>query len=191
MEVRFLEQQEIPNAAGLSLYVFDNCLRNRMEFEQTIGFIEEYLTTEALTDKVEQGQLMLWGVYEMEELVGVSGMTTDGLITMIYILPQYVRRGMGSALLTAMRSYAKDSLGLDEVVVNATPAWTSTYFEGQGFAYEHRNMHVPFITMRAKSGVNPMFERKHVPSRVIVAAVLGCIALATVLCVGYVIWYTL
>ena len=43
MEIRLLKEEELQNAAGLSRFVFDNCLRHRMEYPQTITFVEEYL----------------------------------------------------------------------------------------------------------------------------------------------------
>ena len=191
MEIRILQEIEIPNAAGLSRYVFDTCLRKRMEFEQTIGFVEEYLLPEHLMEMAREEKLTLWGVFEGEQLVGVSGLQPDGMITMLYVLPQCANRGYGSALLGIMREYAKNTYGLQQVIANATPAWTSSYFAKQGFAYDHRNMHVPFITMRAQSGANPMFEKKHVPAKVMIGAAVGCLVFATIACVAYLIWYTM
>ena len=190
MEIRVIQESDMPNVAGLSRYVFDTCLRNRMEFEQTIGFVEDYLQVEHLLEMIREERVVLWGAFEGEQLVGVSGLQSDGMITMLYVLPQYANRGYGSALLGVMREYAKDVYDLPQVVVNATPAWTSSYFAKQGFAYDHHNMHVPFITMRAKSGANPMFEKKHVPVKVMIGAAVGCLIFATVACIAYLIWYT-
>ena len=191
MEIRILQETEIPNASGLSRYVFDTCLRNRMEFEQTIGFVEDYLKAEHLLEMNREEKLTLWGVFEGEQLVGVSGLQPDGMITMLYVLPQCTNRGYGSGLLGAMREYAKNVYGLQMVITNATPAWTSSYFAKQGFAYDHHNMHVPFITMRARSGANAVFEKKHVPAKVMIGAAIGCFVLATVACIAYLIWYTM
>ena len=189
MEIRILMETEIPNAAGLSRYVFDTCLRNRMEFEQTIGFVEEYLNAEHLKQMFLEEKLTLWGVFEEGQMVGVSGLQPDGMITMLYVLPQYANRGYGRGLLAAMRDHAKNVLGLSQVIANATPAWTSSYFANQGFAYDHRNMHAPFITMRAKAGTSTVYEKKHVPAKVIVGAALGCLIFATVACIAFLIWY--
>lgn len=191
MEIRILQETEIPNAAGLSRYVFDTCLRNRMEFEQTIGFVEDYLSAGHLLQMTYEEKLTLWGVFEGGQLVGVSGLQSDGMITMLYVLPQCANRGYGSSLLGTMREYAKNIYGVQQVIANATPAWTSTYFAKNGFAYDHHNMHAPFITMRAQSGANPMFEKKHVSAKVMLGAALGCLIFATVACVAYLIWYAM
>ena len=44
MEIRVLREEELIHASGLSRFVFDACLRNRMEFLQTIPFVEEYIS---------------------------------------------------------------------------------------------------------------------------------------------------
>lgn len=191
MEIRILQETEIVNAAGLSRYVFDVCLRNRMEFEQTIGFVENYLSAGNLTQMMQEEKLTMWGVFEGEQLVGTAGLQPDGMITMLYVLPQCSNRGYGSALLAKMREYAKNVHGLEQVIANATPAWTSSYFAKQGFAYDHRNLHVPFITMRAKSGSSSVYTKKHVPASVMIGAAVGCFVFATIACVAFLIWYTM
>lgn len=42
MEVRLLRKEERTLATGLSYFVFDNYLRKRMAFAQTISFVEQY-----------------------------------------------------------------------------------------------------------------------------------------------------
>lgn len=189
MIVRILETAEIPNAAGLSRYVFDACLRNRMEFVQTIAFVEEYLKEEHLMELVREGKLVLWGAFDENSLTAVAGLQPDGWITMLYVLPQCANRGCGSALLASMREYAKTVYGLQQISVNATPAWTAAYFAKQGFAYEHQDMHVPFLPMHAQTGSNPMFEKKYVPAKVMVFAALACLVFATITCALYLIGY--
>lgn len=191
MEVRVLMETEIPSAAGLSRYVFDVCLRNRMSFEQTIGFVEEYLGAEHLAELVRTEKLILWGAFEAEQLIGVSAMQPDGFITMLYVLPQHSNRGCGRMLLATMRQYAKNVCGVQQVIVNATPAWTSSYFARLGFAYDHHNLNVPFLTMRAVTGESYVVEKKPVSAKVIVGAALGCLAFATIACIAYVIWFAL
>ena len=72
MEIRILQEAELANAAGLSRYVFDVCLRNRMEFVQSISFVEDYLKAENLVALCSENKLTIWGVFEETQLVGVS-----------------------------------------------------------------------------------------------------------------------
>lgn len=191
MEIRILQEAELANAAGLSRYVFDVCLRNRMEFVQSISFVEDYLKAENLVALCSENKLTIWGVFEETQLVGVSGLQSDGMVTMLYVLPQCTRRGYGGALLEAMRQYAKGVYGMSKIMVNATPAWTSTYFVRHGFAYvcKQQNMHVPFVTMQALPEEENIFKKKRVPVKVIVGAGIGCFLFATVICVAYLITY--
>ena len=102
MEIHVLQEEELKAAAGLSRYVFDHALRDRMEFEQTIAFVEEYLKEENLRSLYQQATLQLWGAFEEEMLVGVGGLQSDGMITMLYVLPQFSNKGIGSSHSTPM-----------------------------------------------------------------------------------------
>lgn len=181
MEIRILQNEEIKNAAGLSRYVFDSCLRNRMEYPQTIAFVEKYITEDYLKNLHEACELILWGAFEGEELIAVSGLQRDGLITMLYVLPQYQNKGYGSRLLKVMREYAKDVCGFEKVHLNANPAWTSFYFTKKGFLMvdTKQDLRAPFVPMYAKSTELAAFEKRPVPKAVIVFAVIGCILFAT------------
>lgn len=191
MLIRILEQMEIPNAAGLSRYVFDVCLRNRMEYEQTIGFVEEYLKPDHLLEKIQAGNLIIWGVFEGPQLVAVSGMQSDGLITMLYVLPQCMNRGYGGELLRVMRAYAKNACGMQRVNINATPAWTSGFFAKKGFVYDSQDLHAPFLPMHISTGSNLTYEKKPVSWKVMLGAGIGLFLLATVACVAFLFWYAM
>lgn len=191
MEIRILRDNEMIHASGLSRYVFDNCLRERMEFPQSIGFIEDYLKYENLTGLVHEGKLTVWGVFEQEQCVAISGLQSDGMITLLYVLPQCFRRGYGSALLRVMKEYAKNTYGMNRIMVNATPAWTATYFIRNGFAYQQKpsNMHVPFITLYADQSNTTNYPKKRVSWPVIIGAGIGCFLFVTILCIAFLISY--
>lgn len=182
MEIRILQETELKIASGLSRYVFDYCLRNRMEYPQTIAFVEEYIMEANLRKLCEEGKLILWGVFEGEQMVAVSGMQSDGMITLLYVLPQCQNRGYGSKLLKTMREYAKDACHFSKVTVNANPAWTSFFFGKKGFTNVNSNqdLHAPFVPMYALSNNIDGFEKRPVSKRVIAFAVAGCILFATI-----------
>lgn len=191
MEIRILQETELANAAGLSRYVFDTCLRNRMEFVQTIGFVEDYLKVENLEILCREKKLTVWGLFEQEQMVGVAGLQSDGMITLLYVLPQCTGRGYGAALIDQMRSFAKGMYNLSQIGINAAPAWTSGYFVRKGFTYvsKPQDFHVPYIAMRTSTEENPIFRKKHVPAKVIAGAIAGCLLFATAVCVGFLIYY--
>lgn len=182
MNIRMLREEELIHASGLSRYVFDTCLRNRMEFTQTIPFVENYIAEANLKNMCQENKLIVWGAFEEEQLVGVSGLQTDGMITLLYVLPQYAHRNCGSSLLTAMREYAKDVLHLTKVVVNATPAWTAPYFQKHGFSMvnPNTNLRVPFVPMQAFSDKTAFQKKERISVRTIAWAIIACVGFATV-----------
>lgn len=182
MEIRILQETELKIASGLSRYVFDYCLRNRMEYPQTIAFVEEYIAEASLRKLCAEGKLILWGVFEGEQMVAVSGMQSDGMITLLYVLPQCQNRGYGSKLLKIMREYAKDVCNFSKISVNANPAWTSFFFGKKGFVNVNPNqdLRAPFVPMYALSNNIDGFEKRPVPKKVIAFAVAGCILFATI-----------
>lgn len=135
MIYRILKESEIEVAAKQSRYVFDTCLRQRVNNEQTLSFVEDYLLPYQLKEKVQSGQLILWGAWNRNGLCAVSGMQRDGLITMLYVMPYMQNHKIGKELLTLMRSYAKNEWGYKRVSVNALPSDTSPYFARRGFYY--------------------------------------------------------
>lgn len=191
MEIRILRIEELGIAAGLSRFVFDTCLRNRMEFIQTISFIEDYLQQNHLQNLYEENKLIVWGAFEQEQMVGVCGLQSDGMITMLYVLPQFANKGIGSSLLNTMRVYARDIYGLEKVLLNATPSWTAFYFVKQGFSYMYpnQNMRVPFVPLYARSKDISISVRRRIPKKYILLSVFGCIALATLAAWGFMMWY--
>jgi len=191
MEIRILQKEEIKIASGLSRYVFDYCLRNRMEYPQTIAFVEEYIAEANLAKLLEENKLLLWGAFEEEQMVGVAGMQSDGMITMLYILPQHQNKGYGSLLLKTMREYGKEACGFTKVTLNANPAWTSFYFGKKGFIHVNPkpNLREPFVPMYALSTNIEGFEKRPVSKRVIAFAVAGCILFATIISSLFMISY--
>ena len=182
MEIRVLQEEELTNASGLSRYVFDSCLRNRMEFTQTIPFVENYIADANLKSMYQENRLVVWGAFEQEQLVGISGMQTDGMITMLYVLPQYEGRRCGSSLLVTMQEYAKNVLGLRKVTLNATPAWTYSYFQRLGFALQNPDtyIHVPFVPMYVDLEQTAFQKKEKIGAKTIALAIIACVGFATV-----------
>lgn len=191
MEIRILREEELANASGLSRYVFDNCLRNRMEFEQTISYIEQYLSLSNLMQMKREDKLVLWGAFEQEQMIAVSALQSDGMITMLYVLPQFHRKGIGSKMLLVMRAYAKEIYGFEKVSLNATPAWTAFYFAEKGFSNLNpkQSIRVPFVPMTALSKDIIHQEKKPITGKLVAIVALGLLAFTTIVGCIYMIGY--
>ena len=137
------------------------------------------------------GKLTLWGAFEEGKLVAVAGLQAEGMITMLYVLPAYQNKGYGSKLLIVAREYAKHTLGMERVTLNATPAWTSAYFRKRGFSYfkNDRSMRVPFVPMYAMFKDMVSYEKRKVPWQVVFFVVVGSILIATTAGVLFMISY--
>ena len=191
MEIRMLQKEEIKIASGLSRYVFDYSLRNRMEYPQTIAYVEEYIAEYHLQTAFDACEIILWGAFENYQMVGVSAMQRDGLITMLYVLPQCQNKGYGSKLLREMRNYAKESCNFSKVSVNATPAWTSFYFTKRGFLNVNpaQDIKAPFVPMYSSSDCIDGYVKRPVSKGVIIGTVVGCFLFATIVASLFMIWY--
>lgn len=179
MEIRILTMDEMPQAVGIARGVFDYCLRKSTQYPQNITSFEQYANEVNVRLLMEQGRLTLWGAFEMGRMVAMSGMQSEGHITMLYVLPIYQRRGYGRELLLAMRKYAKSRYNLPMVTVTAMPAWTAAYFRRQRFIDMNPMQAdmVPYVYLRAKSIQEISYEQKKIPSGIFIGTTVGGLAL--------------
>lgn len=191
MKAQILTADELPEAVRLAQGVFNYCLRGREKFPQNIHYFEEYVEEENIRACVEAGQLVLWGIREQGHLIAVSGLQRDGHITMIYVLPDFQRRGYGSELLHEMRCYAKDRLELATVSINAIPVWTAQYFFEKGFWLTERErlQVMSFVPMRARTIHELRFARKPIPAGWLLGTTLGGLSLCMLVAVIYMVSY--
>lgn len=175
MEIKLLTTDEMPQTVQLARGVFDYCLRKSVQYPDIIASFESYVNEENVRQLMEQGRLALWGAFEQGHLVAMSGMQSEGHITMLYVLPVYQRRGYGKQLLLAMKQYARDRYDLAAVTVTALPAWTAAYFQHRKFtAIEPMQMNgAPFVYMQAKSIREVRYEKKPIPTGALLGTVLG------------------
>ena len=134
MEIKILQTEEVPKAVQLARGVFEYCLRNTINEAQLIESFYTYVREENIRQLMETQKLTIWAAYdEQNNMVAVSGMQSEGHITLLYVMPYYQRRGYGKKLLLTMREYAREKLELAQVTVNAMPAWTASYFAKSKF----------------------------------------------------------
>lgn len=149
-----------------------------MQFPQNIASFEQYANAENVRQLMEQGRLTLWGAFEMGHMVAMSGMQSEGHITMLYVLPVYQRHEYGKELLLAMRKYAKSRYDLPNVTVTAMPAWTAAYFRRQKFIDMNpvQDSMVPYVYLQAKSIQEISYEKKEIPAGAFIGTTVGGLA---------------
>lgn len=182
MEIKLLTMDEMPQALQIACGVFDYCLRNSIPDPENIAGFEAYANEENVRSLMEQGRLLLWGAYEMGQMVAMSGMQSEGHITMLYVLPVYQRHGYGKELLLSMRRYAGSRYGLKVVTVTAMPAWTASYFRRRRFtAMDPAQMTMaPYVYMQAKSIHEIRYETKRIPAPAVLGTALGGVGVCLV-----------
>lgn len=193
MIYRIIREQEIAEAANLARYVFDTCLRGGVRDRETLAFVEDYLRADHLHQKVQNNQLVMWGVWDESGLCAVSGMQPEGHITMLYVTPDAQKHKIAKELLRTMRAYARNEWHLKRVSVNALPAWTSNYFERRGFYYTNEtgariaaplqadtdaSRYASYLPMAAKTIDEQRYPIRPTKDWAVTLVVLGFLALA-------------
>ena len=178
MKIRKLTNEEIKGACAFAVSIYNIAIRGCVLTQECHRYFDEYMDADRLTEEEGNGALVVFGAFESNVLCGVCGMTNEGHITMLYVHPQYLRRGAGKKLLERARIYARMQLSLMQVSVNAMPAYTADYFRrvgfksaGQGGFYNGQSdMYVP---MTAKSIYQVEYTPRRISDRTFIAISVG------------------
>ncbi len=178
MKIRKLTNEEIKGACAFAVSIYNIAIRGCFRTQDSHRYFDEYMDADRLTDEERTGVLVVFGAFDSNVLCGVCGMTNEGHITMLYVHPQYLRRGIGKKLLERVRIYARMQLKLMQVSVNAMPAYTADYFRRVGFksAYQgvfcngQGDMYVP---MTAKSIYQVEYTPRHISDKTFIAISVG------------------
>lgn len=193
MEPRLLSENEIPQAMALVRHVFDVCLRRTVLQPQMVEAFENYVTGEHIAGLVREGKLALWGYFSRGYLCGVAGMQREGHITLLYVLPNCQKRGVGKTLLGTMRKYAAAVWQLKKVTVNAMPTWTTGYFQRNGFqmfgAAGAEGM--PFVPLEAKTITEVRYPVKKIKNGTLLGIVWGFLGFILVSAIVFMSYLTI
>lgn len=178
MKIRKLTNEEIKGACAFAVSIYNIAIRGCFRTQDCHRYFDEYMDADRLTDEERTGVLVVFGAFDSNVLCGVCGMTNEGHITMLYVHPQYLRRGIGKKLLERVRIYARMQLKLMQVSVNAMPVYTADYFRCVGFksAYQgdfcngQGDMYVP---MTAKSIYQVEYTPRHISDKTFIAISVG------------------
>ena len=187
MEARILSQEQIPEALGIARGVFDYCLRTQITDLEMIHIFLQYAEETNIRRLVEEEKLTLWGMFEQGNMVAMSGMQSEGHITMLYVLPIFQNKGYGKALLKEMRTYAAEQYNLAAVTLSAMPAWTAGYFAKQKFYSLEIAQPCSFVPMQAKTINEIIYDKKPLPAAAVIGTSIGGLAVCAAIAVGYMI----
>ncbi len=186
MDIRILQEQEISSASALAVYVYENCVRPFGEQPEMNQAFYDYSKPEALTELFCAGRLVLWGAFQNGQIYAVSAMQSEGHITMLYVLPQFMNRGTAAALLETMGSYAGSTWGLDCVTLNAMPTWSENFFVRHGFARAAQlPPNAPFVPMVRKLRREVAYEKRPFPMGAALILGILLVIISFALVIGY------
>ena len=178
MKIRKLTNEEIKGACAFAVGIYNIAIRGCFRAQECHRYFDEYMDADRLTEEERTGALVVFGAFDSNVLCGVCGMTNEGHITMLYVHPQYLRRGAGKKLLERARIYVRMQLKLMQVSVNAMPAYTADYFRRVGFKSTYQggfcngqsDMYVP---MTAKSIYQVEYTPRRISDRTFIAISVG------------------
>ena len=190
MRIKILTEEQVPEALSIARGVFDYCLRQQITDLEMIHIFLQYSEPDHIKKMMAEGKLTLWGAYEQGNMIAMSGMQSEGHITMLYVLPVYQRRGWGKKLLQEMRTYAFSQYGLSRVTLSAMPAWTADYFEKRKFTALAVSQPCSFVPMEAPSIDRMDYETKPIPAGAVRGVSLGGLAVCIAVAVIYmIVWF--
>lgn len=187
MEARILTEEQIPEALSIARGVFDCCLRAQISDLEMVHIFLQYTEEQNIRKMVEEQKLTLWGMFEQQQMVAMSGMQSEGHITMLYVLPIFQRRGYGKRLLAEMRGYAADAYHLSAVTLSAMPAWTADYFKKRKFQPLATAQPCSFVPMQADAIVNTTYEKKPLSTAAVIGTSVGGLVICAAIAVGFMI----
>lgn len=180
-----LGEQEVAQAADLAQVVYRNQIEPYFNQPQMNQYFYEYAKKETLTGRAAAGQVYVWGAFEGANMVGMSAMQPEGHVTLLYVLPQYQKRGMGKAMLLEMKRYAFEVLHLHQLTLSAMPAWTANYFARNGYVKMITgNPMAPYISMVSPIKYHMDYTAKKWSTPVVIgvsAAALGFVTVVGIL----------
>lgn len=188
MKIRLLGENEIQMAINVAHETYRECVLPFVRMEEEVKQYNSYVNLENLWKEVHEGRLLIWGLFEAEELCAVSAMQTVGHITMLYVRRAFQKKGYGTALLDWMRGYAKETLRLKKVTVNVTPLFSESFFQRVGFKRMKEVMYpqIYFVSMEAKVKDMPEVKPERVIRwNVIMGVIIGTLVLVVAIAFSY------
>lgn len=174
MVIRKLKREEIQQAVELARKVFDYSVRNTFNDEIINGYFDSYVVYDTLIQQYDNSELTFWGAFEQRMMIGMSALSNQGHITMIYVEPNHIGRHVGKKLTRAMRIHARMEYKLPQVTVNAMPAISSAFFRRMGFVDIYAQpLQEPYVPLYVKSIHQVDFEKKEIPRPVFLGVSIG------------------
>lgn len=132
MQICKLDVGRLDKAIELVRKVFDEC---DAEDYSPIGIqtFRHFVRRENIFQMFQNGEMVFWGAYVKNDLVGVIAMRNGFHISLLFVQPDYQRQGIAKRLVRCGIAYCMEqNPKLSHITVNSSPKGKKAY-EAMGF----------------------------------------------------------
>lgn len=127
MQICRLYKEQLPKALALVWKVFEEC--DAKDYEElgrkTFG---HFIGRENMEEKMRSGEMVFFGAYEENRLIGVISMRSGFHISLLFVDKPYQRQGVAKRLVRRAAVYCMENTpGLEYITVNSSPAGREAY----------------------------------------------------------------
>ena len=125
-QVRALYQNEWEEAMQLAWDTF--MIYEAPDYSlQGIKNFRDFIKDPGLKKMFLKGAYQVWGAFEKGVMIGVVSVRNRSHISLLFVDTDHQRKGIATALLKTLFSYARDEMAISEITVNAAPYATGFY----------------------------------------------------------------
>ncbi|EHJ00103.1 GCN5-related N-acetyltransferase [Clostridium sp. DL-VIII] len=126
MEIAQLQKSHIKNALELIWSVFQEFEAPDYS-EQGVNTFKDFIRYEQITQKFDNGQMMLWGCFISDDLKGVIAIRDNNHISMLFVKEEYQSKGIAKKLFQTLIEYCKANESIKSITVNSSPYAVEIY----------------------------------------------------------------
>ncbi len=132
MQICRLYKKHLSKALELVWHVFQICDREDYE-EIGIRTFEHFISQENMEKMMDAGELVFFGAYEENTLIGMIAMRSGFHISLLFVEPEHQRKGVAKRLVRrAVADCLEANEELKHITVNSSPKGRQAY-EAMGF----------------------------------------------------------
>lgn len=132
MQICKIEMRQLDKALELVWEVFEEC--DAEDYDQIgIQTFQHFIRWENMKKMLSAGEMVFFGAFEESQLIGVIAMRSGFHISLLFVIPQYQRRGVATKLVRRGAAYCMEkNTDLRQITVNSSPKGIKAY-EAMGF----------------------------------------------------------
>ncbi len=127
MQICRLYKNQLNKALALVWHVFQVCDKEDYE-ELGVRSFEHFISRENIEKMMDMGEMIFFGAYEENDLVGVIAMRNECHISLLFVRPEHQRKGVAKRLIRRAVAHCMEVRGdLRQITVNASPKGRDAY----------------------------------------------------------------